>query len=126
MVVTRPRTAELVDVRLDALVDGHVRVEVDGCGVCGSNAPVWEGRPWFSYPLGAGAPGHEAWGRVLAGPLPEGTRVAFLGDASLAELVDVPAHLVVPLPDGLTGPFPGEALGCAFNVAARSGFAPGQ
>lgn len=125
MVVTGPRTAELTDVRLEELAPGHVRVEVEGCGLCGSNVPVWEGRPWFDYPLAPGAPGHEAWGRAVGGAL-SGQRVAFLSDNALAEVVDVPEQLVVPLPPQLDGPFPGEALGCAFNVAARSGFAPGQ
>ena len=39
--------------------EGQVLVELEGCGVCGSNLPLWEGRPWFSYPLEPGAPGHE-------------------------------------------------------------------
>ena len=45
---------------------GEVLVDVAGCGVCGSNVPVWEGRPWFTYPLAPGLPGHEAWGQVAA------------------------------------------------------------
>lgn len=133
VVVTGPRTAELQPVDLPDLTSGQVRVEVEGCGVCGSNLPVWEGRPWFSYPLPPGAPGHEAWGRVLAhGPDvgPEapsvGTHVAFLADNAFAEIVDVPAAALVEIPATMAGPFPGEAVGCAFNIAARSGFAPGQ
>ncbi|HEU5033493.1 MAG TPA: zinc-binding dehydrogenase [Mycobacteriales bacterium] len=109
-----------------------MQVEVDGCGVCGSNLPVWEGRPWFSYPLAPGAPGHEAWGRVaeIGAGVTEvgvGDPVAFLSDLAFAERVEVPAHEVVVLPAALEGqPFPGEALGCAFNIAARSGFGPDQ
>jgi threonine dehydrogenase-like Zn-dependent dehydrogenase len=121
-VVTAPRRADLVVSDLDDVAAGHVRVEVAGCGVCGSNLPVWEGRPWFDYPLPPGAPGHEAWGRVVE----TGARVAFLADNAFATVVDVPAADVVPIPDEISGPFPGEALGCAFNIAARSGFAPGQ
>src|SRR4051812_16725883 len=45
---------------------GEVRIRIEGCGVCGSNLPVWEGRPWFGYPLESGAPGHEGWGVVDA------------------------------------------------------------
>ncbi len=113
---------------------GRVRVDVEGCGVCGSNLPVWEGRPWFDYPLAPGRPGHEAWGRVEAvgdgvdGSLcGVGDRVALLDEAAFAEAVDVAAADVVVLPAALEDrPFPGEALGCAFNAAARSGFSAGQ
>jgi threonine dehydrogenase-like Zn-dependent dehydrogenase len=111
---------------------GEVRVAVEGCGVCGSNLPVWEGRPWFTYPLPAGAPGHEAWGEVaavgdgVAGVAP-GQRVAVLAEGAFTESLTVPATSVVPLPAALDGrPFPGEAFGSAFNVAARSGFGAGQ
>ncbi len=93
---------------------------------------MWEGRPWFDYPLPPGAPGHEAWGVVDAvgddssGPA-VGTRVAFLCDDAFAEYVEVPARAVVALPKELDGqPFPGEALGSGFNVAARSDFGMGQ
>src|SRR2546421_143539 len=63
---------------------GEVRVRIEGSGVCGSDLPVWEGRPWFSYPFEPGAPGHEGWGVVDAvgdgvGGLEVGTRVASLG-----------------------------------------------
>lgn len=103
-------------------------VDVEGCGVCGSNLPVWEGRDWFAYPLAPGAPGHEAWGVVsAAGPgvsLAVGTRVAMLAENAFATRVVVPERLCVPFSFG--GPFPGEALGCGFNVAAKAAFAPGQ
>jgi threonine dehydrogenase-like Zn-dependent dehydrogenase len=130
-VVVAPRRVELTTVQLPPLAAGRVRIEVEGCGVCGSNLPAWEGRPWFSYPLAPGAMGHEAWGRVAAyggdaaGP-PVGSRVAFLSDNAFAEVVDVDAAQLVPVPPAIPGPFPGEALGCAFNVAARSGFRAGQ
>jgi threonine dehydrogenase-like Zn-dependent dehydrogenase len=81
---------------------------------------VWEGRPWFSYPLPPGAPGHEAWGR-----LDDGTRVAFLTERGFAELAA--ADDVVELPRELDGlPFPGEALACAVNVFRRSDVRPGD
>ncbi|MFN2523498.1 MAG: zinc-binding dehydrogenase [Mycobacteriales bacterium] len=125
-VLTGPGAVDVVDVAPAELTPGSVRVAVDGCGVCGSNLPVWEGRPWFDYPLAPGNPGHEAWGRVVDGP-GAGQRVALLAEnAFTAELV-VPADRVVPLPAELDGqPFPGEALGCAFNAARRSGFEVGQ
>ncbi|HVE45917.1 MAG TPA: zinc-binding dehydrogenase [Acidimicrobiales bacterium] len=111
---------------------GEVQVVVGGSGVCGSNLPVWEGRPWFSYPLPPGAPGHEAWGRIAA--VGEGVEdrhvgepVAFLGEAGFASHAVVPASSTIVLPPELAGEvFPGEALGCAFNVAARCGFRPDQ
>lgn len=119
---------------LDPLAPGHVRIDVEGCGVCGSNLPVWEGRSWFEYPLAPGAPGHEAWGVVsdVGAGVDEvqcrpGDRVAFLADRAFADAVDVPVAKVVVLPHELDGqPFPGEALGCAVNAASRSRFAAGQ
>ena len=45
---------------------GEVRIRVEGCGVCGSNLPPFQGREWFSYPMGSGAPGHEGWGEIDA------------------------------------------------------------
>jgi threonine dehydrogenase-like Zn-dependent dehydrogenase len=96
---------------------GEVLVRIEGCGVCGSSLPLWEGRPWFSYPAEPGAPGHEAWGMDVA----SGRRVALLSYNGYAEYEAVPADAVVPLPPELDdAPFPGEALGCAMNVFARS------
>lgn len=61
------------------------------------------------------------------GDLRVGQRVAVLADDAFRDSIVVPADRVVPLPPELDGqPFPGEALGCAFNVARRSAFAPGQ
>src|SRR5947208_1405520 len=69
---------------------GEVRVRLEGCGVCASNLPVWEGRPWFRYPLDSGAPGHEGWGVVDAvgdgvQGVAAGERVAFLSNRAYAE-----------------------------------------
>ena len=64
------RTARLVSPR-SVVVDeaevpepgpGQVRVRLDGCGVCPSSLPLYEGRPWFDYPREPGQPGHEGWG----------------------------------------------------------------
>jgi threonine dehydrogenase-like Zn-dependent dehydrogenase len=96
---------------------GQQLVRVEGCGVCGSNVPVWEGRPWFEYPLPPGAPGHEGWGVVEE----TGERVCFLSEQAFAEYVVVEEEALVPLPPELEGqPVPGEALGCAVNVFRRS------
>jgi 2-desacetyl-2-hydroxyethyl bacteriochlorophyllide A dehydrogenase len=111
---------------------GEVLVRLEGCGVCGSNLPVWEGREWFDYPLPPGAPGHEGWGVVAAlGDGAEGVavgdRVCLLSERAFAEYDVAPADRVVRLPPELGGePFPGEALGCALNVLARSDVHAGQ
>jgi threonine dehydrogenase-like Zn-dependent dehydrogenase len=125
-VLTGPGSVELVDAAPAPLVEGSARVAVEGCGVCGSNLPVWEGRPWFDYPLAPGNPGHEAWGRVVEGPL-SGQRVAMLAENAFASELVVPTDRLVPLPASLDGqPFPGEAIGCAFNAIRRSDLRPGQ
>jgi threonine dehydrogenase-like Zn-dependent dehydrogenase len=99
-----------------------VLVRVEGCGVCGSSLPVWEGRPWFDYPLAPGAPGHEVWGR-----LEDGTRVAALCSNGFAEWDVADAETVVELPAELDGkPFPGEALACAVNVVRRAAVRDGD
>jgi len=124
--VTAPGRAKLEQVPAPVPEAGEVLIRVEGCGVCGSSASLWEGRPWFSYPLRPGAPGHEGWGRIEAlgddvtWP-PPGTRVAFLSRCAFAELDVAAADDVVALPPELDDrPFPGEALGCAMNVFARS------
>jgi threonine dehydrogenase-like Zn-dependent dehydrogenase len=105
-----------------------VLVRVEGCGVCASNLPLWEGRPWFSYPLEPGAPGHEGWGVVeavgddVADPA-VGDRVAMVCDRAFAELAVVPAAHCVKIG---AGPFPGEPVACAVNVVRRSALEPGM
>jgi threonine dehydrogenase-like Zn-dependent dehydrogenase len=114
MRVDEPRRAVPIEVREPEPGPTEVRVRVEGCGVCGSSLPVWEGRPWFHYPLAAGSPGHEAWGR-----LDDGTRVAFLTQQGYAEHVVVDRASLVEIPDD-GRPFPGEALACAVNVVRRA------
>lgn len=111
---------------------GQVRIRVQSCGVCGSNLPVWEGREWFTYPLEAGKPGHEGCGTVDAlgagvTGLKVGDRVAALSFSAFAEYDVADAAAVVPVPAALDRtPAPGEALGCAVNVMARSGIGAGM
>jgi threonine dehydrogenase-like Zn-dependent dehydrogenase len=111
---------------------GEVLVRLAGCGVCGSNLPVWEGRPWFTYPLEPGAPGHEGWGIVESvgqgvDTLAPGDRVAPVSQRAFAELDTAPAEACVLLPPSLADrPMPGEPLGCAVNVFRRSGVQPGH
>lgn len=110
----------------------EIRVRLEGCGVCGSNLPVWEGRPWFQYPFTPGSPGHEGWGIVDAlgagvTNFAIGDRVAVLSHRAYAEYDIAPASAVVKLPSQLTGrSFPGEALGCVMNIFRRSEIEPGQ
>jgi threonine dehydrogenase-like Zn-dependent dehydrogenase len=104
----------------------QVRIRLEGCGVCGSNLPPWEGRPWFRYPFEPGAPGHEGWGVVDAAgaqvrSLREGDRVAAVSARAYAELEVVDEQAAVKLEPALDGrPFPGEPLACAMNVFRRS------
>lgn len=111
---------------------GQVRVRLEGCGVCASNLTPWAGPEWMSFPAEPGALGHEGWGTVDA--LGEGVETSSVGDrvASLSyksyagfDIAD--AGAVVRLPDALAGrPFPGEPLGCAMNIFARSDIRAGQ
>jgi threonine dehydrogenase-like Zn-dependent dehydrogenase len=123
--------SELVDVPAPEPAPGQLRIRLSGCGVCGSDLPVWSGRPWFDYPRPPGAPGHEGWGVVdaLGAGVREpalGTPVAALSYAAYADYDIADARAVVPLPPQLSeAPFPGEALGCAVNVVRRSGIAAG-
>jgi threonine dehydrogenase-like Zn-dependent dehydrogenase len=125
-VLTAPRSARIESRALPAVGPRQVRVRLEGCGVCGSNLPVWEGRPWFTYPFAGGAPGHEGWGCIDAvgdevSSLRPGDRVAALSYNAFAEYDLAEADSVVRLPTALDGqPFPGEALGCAMNVFQRS------
>ena len=125
-VLAEPRAFRLEQVTTPQPGPGEVRVSVEGSGACSSSLPVWEGRPWFTYPCDAGLPGHEGWGRVDAvGPgveLAKGTPVALLGERSFAQYEVVPAADAVVLPDQLDGRvFPGEAIGCAVNAFRRAG-----
>ena len=125
-VIAAPGEIELREIEFREPVAGEVRVRLEGCGVCASNVPVWEGRPWFAYPFEPGAPGHEAWGRVDAvgagvTDLTCGDRVALLSSQGFAAYDFAPASQVVQLPATLDDqPVPAEALGCAINVFRRS------
>jgi NADPH:quinone reductase len=121
--VVAPGRIELVHVPRPKPSPGERVVRVEGCGICASSLPLWEGRPWFDYPLPPGAPGHEAWG-VETG---SGARVALLSYHGFAEYEVVDERMLVPLPADLDDvPFPGEALGCAMNVFGRSGVRGGD
>src|SRR5918993_1477546 len=65
-IIAGPKQTEIEHFTLPEPGPGEVRIRLEGCGVCGSNLPLWEGRPWFQYPAAPGSPGHEGWGVVDA------------------------------------------------------------
>lgn len=125
-VVVEPGKVEVVETPRPEPAAGQVRVKLEGCGVCASNLPPFEGREWFSYPMPPGHLGHEGWGVVDAvGEGVErfavGHRVTMLSDAAYAEYDLVEDFKAVLLPSELDGqPLPGEPLGCAMNILRRS------
>jgi threonine dehydrogenase-like Zn-dependent dehydrogenase len=131
-VIAGPRQVRVESLPLPDPAVGQVRIRVQGCGVCHSNLPVWEGREWFRYPLPPGNPGHEGWGTIDAvGPdvreIEAGRRVAFLSSSAYADYDLVAQEALVPLPAAFDAqPFPGEPLGCAMNIFGRSDIRGGQ
>ena len=125
--VVAPQRIEIQCARIPEPAKHQVRVRLEGCGVCASNLPVWEGKPWFSYPMEPGAPGHEGWGRIDAigtsvKGFAHGDRVAMLSANAYAQYDVVSAESVLKLPAAFDAiPFPGEPLGCAMNIFRRSG-----
>ncbi len=131
-VITSPQTIELQEISIPQPKEGQVLVKIEGCGVCASSIPIWEGREWFNYPIAAGNPGHEGWGIVQqlgqgVTNVEVGDRVCFLSNNAFAEYDLANAKEVVVLPTSFDGlPFPGEALGCAMNIFKRSDIKAGQ
>jgi threonine dehydrogenase-like Zn-dependent dehydrogenase len=131
-VVAEPGVMRVASVPLPEPRPGEIRVRLEGSGVCGSNLPFWEGRPWFSYPGEPGAPGHEGWGVVdavgdgVAAPA-IGDRVATLSAHAFAEYDVVAADAAVVIPPALVDqPVPGEPLACAINAFRRGDVQRGQ
>jgi threonine dehydrogenase-like Zn-dependent dehydrogenase len=131
-VLTGPKALEIVDAPLPQPGPGEVRVKLEGCGVCASNIEPWHGQPWSTYPGEAGGLGHEGWGTIDAvgdgvTELSVGDRVATLAGHSYAEYDVAAVASLVKLPPELAGkPFPGEPLGCAFNIFRRADVQAGQ
>ena len=131
-VVTGPRQTVMAEVAIPEPGPGEVRVRVEGCGVCASNVVPWEGPEWMRFPTEPGGLGHESWGVVDAvgagvEGLAPGNRVVTLSQHAYAEYDLAEVESVVRLPAALDGkPFPGEPLGCAMNILARSEIEPGQ
>src|SRR5436190_23675721 len=89
-VLSRPRGFTLQDVAMPQIKEDEIKIAVEGCGVCASSIPVWEGREWFKYPMEPGSPGHEGWGTVIEtgssiNSIHKGDRVAFLSFHAYAE-----------------------------------------
>ncbi|MFW6033358.1 MAG: MDR/zinc-dependent alcohol dehydrogenase-like family protein [Phycisphaeraceae bacterium] len=130
--IVEPGSVRIDEVPLPEPGEGQVRVELEGCGVCSSNVPPYEGRAWFEYPMEPGGLGHEGWGVVhQLGPgvqnLRVGDRIAFISDHAYAEYDLADADAAVKLPGSLRGrAVPGEPLGCAMNIFERSGIEKGQ
>ncbi len=131
-VLMAPGEMRVAEAPLPGPGPGEVRVRLEGCGVCASNLPPWEGREWFSYPMEPGALGHEGWGIVDqvgadVSDIGIGDHVAMLSGHAYAEYDVADQSAVVTLPTSLDGrPFPGEPLGCAVNIFRRSEVKPGQ
>jgi threonine dehydrogenase-like Zn-dependent dehydrogenase len=131
-VIAAPRRSAVAELPRPHPGPGEVRLRLEGSGVCASSIPLWEGRAWFEYPRDAGSPGHEGWGRIDAvgegvGGLAIGERVAALSGHAYAEHDIARADAVVAIPAALSHmPVPGEPLGCAMNIFARSDIRPGH
>ncbi|MBR0654169.1 zinc-binding dehydrogenase [Roseomonas arctica] len=131
-IVEAPGRMRLDMVPLPQPGHGEVRIRLEGCGVCASNLTPWAGPEWMQFPTPPGDLGHEGWGIVDAlgegvGALALGQRVAALSFRGYAEYDLAAADRVLPLPAALDAmPFPGEPLGCAMNIFARSGIEAGQ
>ncbi|HLL91194.1 MAG TPA: zinc-binding dehydrogenase, partial [Tepidisphaeraceae bacterium] len=131
-VVTAPQKMEVVDAAVPEPKPGQLLVRIEGCGVCASNVPPWEGREWFKYPLAPGQLGHEGWGVVEGvGPgvtgFAAGDRVAMISNNAYAAYDVADASAAVKLPANLDGqPFPAEPLGCAVNIFRRAEIRAGQ
>jgi threonine dehydrogenase-like Zn-dependent dehydrogenase len=124
-VIVKPMLADTRTISTSIGAADEIRVRVEGCGVCGSNLPTWEGRPWFTYPLAPGSPGHEAWGWVDevgsdVTAFRAGDRVAMLSEHAFSEYDVTSESKAVRLPTELDGlHFPAEPLACAVNVIKR-------
>ncbi len=131
-VVAAPGKVEMRQIPLPQPAAKQFRVRLEGCGVCASNIPPWEGRPWFTYPMKPGALGHEGWGVIDAvgeavTQFQVGDRVGILSYSAYAQYDLATEETAVRLPKELEGqPFPAEPLGCAVNIFRRCEIRPGQ
>ena len=125
-VLTGPGAIEIHEIERPFPQVNQVQIRVESCGVCASNVAPFEGRPWFSYPFQAGAPGHEACGRIeKLGPSVTGwragDRVAFLSNHGFAEYDVANTDALVALPPQFDDEqIPAEPIGCVMNIFRRA------
>ena len=128
-VVSAPGKINIIKTEIPEPNPNQLLVRVEGCGVCASNIPSWEGKPWFDYPMAPGALGHEGWGRIedvgsSVGDFKQGDRVAFLSSNAYADYDVCDSSAAVKLSETADEyPFPGEPLGCVMNIFRRSSIA---
>jgi threonine dehydrogenase-like Zn-dependent dehydrogenase len=131
-ILTEPRRFDIQSMEPPEPGEGEVRLRVLGCGVCGSDMGPWKGLHGLTYPMPAGAPGHEVFGTVESlGPGVQGVQVGTPATAltyrAYAEYDVARADSLVPLPSSLAGrPVLGEPVACAVNVVRRSGVREGD
>ncbi len=131
-ILTGPRTVAIREVPVPSVGPGQVRVRIEGCGVCASNIPSWEGPDWTHFNAAPGAPGNDGWGIVDAvargvHAVKVGDRVATLFANSFAEYDVGDAAAVIKIPRALKPiPCPGASLGNAINILRRSEIRAGQ
>jgi threonine dehydrogenase-like Zn-dependent dehydrogenase len=131
-ILTEPRRFAIEPMELPQPGEGEVRLRVLGCGVCGSDMGPWKGLPGLTYPMPAGAPGHEVFGTIESlGPgvqgLEIGQPVTALTYRAYSEYDIARADSLVRLPPSLAGrPVLGEPVACAVNVVRRSGVREGD
>jgi NADPH:quinone reductase len=125
-VLVEPRRFEVREVARVQPGPTELLVRLQGCGICASNLPPFEGRRWFTYPMQPGALGHEGWGIVervgqSVHDFAAGDRVGVLSQHAFAEFDVADSDALVRLPASLEDePFPAEPLGCALNIFKRS------
>ncbi|HYG65533.1 MAG TPA: zinc-binding dehydrogenase [Thermoanaerobaculia bacterium] len=131
-ILTEPRRFDIQSMEPPQPGEGEVRLRVLGCGVCGSDMGPWKGLHGLTYPMPAGAPGHEVFGTVESlGPGVQGLQVGMpvtaLTYRAYSEYDIAKADSLVPLPPSLAGrPVLGEPVACAVNVVRRSGVREGD
>ena len=106
-VLVAPRRFEIRQTFLPEPGRGQLLVRIEGCGLCASNIPPFEGKPWFHYPMEPGALGHEAWGSVESigenvSDFAPGDRVALISQRAFADFDVAEVSAVVSLPGSMT------------------------
>ncbi len=131
-VFTAPREINVQDNPISLPKDDEVLIRFEGCGLCASDMPVWEGREWFGYPMPPGNPGHEGWGVVdtvgkNVKSVKPGNRVSTLCQKAYAEFGISKGSEITELPNFFDDkPFPGEPMACVINIFRRCKIKPGM